>query len=161
MTYWLVSWVPPTQVLVYLVKGHLDMRTLKATWVMMMNTYELLLLPQASLAIAWSLPLGSDNHIFPSFCHLPKDSQSLPLASSALLKAKNQRIRSPGRMELRASHLLTWAQPSVLQTPWEPRSLGRLDRCSFSNIQWPSGPPKLPITRNQLVNEMPSFKTNH
>lgn len=76
-------------------------------------------------------PLGVTINLPPS-CLLLKDSQTPPLASPVLLKAKNKSTRSQGRMELRtASHCLTRTLAlRVPRIPWREPSFQR--RTSFS-----------------------------
>lgn len=76
-------------------------------------------------------PLGVTINLPPS-CLLLKDSQTPPLASPVLQKAKNKSTRSQGRMELRtASHCLTCTLAlRVPGTPWREPSFRR--KTSFS-----------------------------
>lgn len=105
-------------------------------------------------------PLGVTINL-PSSCLLPKDSQTPPLASPALLKAKNKGTRSQGRMELRpASHWLTCFSPQGPTNTMEgakiPENLNLLQILN----SFLSDFPKLPITRNQLMDGKRFFESN-
>lgn len=87
---------PPPHVLVYLVKGHLDMRILKATQVIMMNPDELLLsLPQASLATTQSLRLGS-NYQSSSFLPPPQGLSNPSLGFPSVTESQEQEHKVSG-----------------------------------------------------------------
>lgn len=149
-----VSPPPTSHVLVYLVKGHLDMRTLKATQVIMMNPDELLLsLPQASLATTQSLPLGS-NYQSSSFL-LPSQGLSNPsLGFPSLTESQEQEHRVSG--ENGAENCQPLPHPYFSpQGPTNTKEGAKFPEENLILLQILNGflPdfPKLPITRNQLM----------
>lgn len=147
---------PPPHVLVYLVKGHLDMRILKATQVIM-NPDELLLsLPQASLATTQSLPLGS-NYQSSSFLPPSQGLSNPSLGFPSLTESQEQEHKVSGENGAENCQPL----PHLYFSPQGPRNTMEGAKFPEENLillqilqilnGFLSDFPKLPITRNQLM----------
>lgn len=145
---------PTPHVLVYLVKGHLDMRILKATQVIMMNPDELLLsLPQASLATTQSLPPGS-NYQSSSFLPPPQGLSNPSLGFPSLTESQEQEHKVSGENGAENCQPL----PHQYFSPQGPTNTMEGAKFPEENLillqilnGFLSDFPKLPITRNQLM----------